>query len=1387
MANRMKARFLVAAGALAAMGFAAYALVPNADKALVYCPVGIDAHGCDAVVTALSGSDGPFPGGVDRGYDGSSGTIDLATADLSGYAVFVVPSLADGDGSKPYELLRNSRVAHNLSITLRGRLAIWSGTPDQGTANRTEKNQLIRNLAVWARGDTAAAERGGIIVLQDHSDDAAARYQWLAGFAGFAPRADPTSDAYDAVQALTQTASAVLDNGGQQLAYESMASFGLEPPANGAGAVIDARGTTGNSRAVLLTATRRLASVKSDQDEYLPGDTVTFTGSGWSAGEVVTLSVHQEPTRRADTTLTTTADASGAILLRGYAIQASDLVTRFYVTARGQSSQLAAQATFADAVGIRARDHEGQRKNPDGTLDGYTNGNVTGYTEGDFINFRFKVSADEASTGTLQVRFTGQTSQCLFFEPVFQLGAVQNVSGTAPTVTTVGTPVADGEEFVQTLSITFTGAGEAVVNYTLKLSTQASDCTGASQHSRLNAGAGVSQSGAQNVPVPANQIRDLPTQQADVSITKTGPAEVDAEATVTYTLTVSNAGPTAATNVSVTDQLDPQLTFISATGDGFTCGVDATNKVTCTRATLGAGTSATITITARAPPEGGTVTNVATVSATEPDPNQGNNTSATVTTTVRPRADVSITKTGPATVDAGAQFTYTLTVSNAGPSTAHDVTVTDQLPAGVTGVSASGGGFTCNYNSVTNTVTCTRASLAAGASAQITITATAPNEGGTLANTATVTAREPDPNPGNNTSNTVTTTVVAAADLAIDKTGPTTPVNAGANFNYTIAVTNNGPSTATNVTVTDVLPPGVTFVSASGGGFTCTETAGTVTCTRGSLAAGATATITLTVTAPNEGGTIAVNTARVTANEADPNQGNNQDTAPAITVTPQADLSITKTDSPDPVFANGTLTYTVTVTNAGPSTAAGVVVTDNLPAGVTFTSATPSQGTCTPPANGDGGTVTCNLGSLAPGASATVSIVVTAPAEGGQITNTASVTAETADQNPNNNSATATTTVEAVTDLAIDKSGPATAVAGTNITYTLAVTNNGPSSSTGGTVTDVLPAGATFVSASGACTNAAGTVSCSVGALAAGATQTFTITVRVAPDFVGALVNTATVTANETDPTPANNTDAVTTTIVAEPDVTITKTAAPPVTPQGGTITYTITVTNAGPSTALGVTVTDNLPGGVSFGAVTTSQGSCTQSGGTVSCNIGTMQPGTTAVITITVTATGCGAVTNTATVSATNEPATKTANNSASATSTIDCPPGKVTGGGQIGVAHNGSTGRGSFGFNVQRKAANLMPTGSLEYIDHAVRLNVHSLTMLTLLVTGTHAEFSGTCTITGASSCTFSVSVDDLGEPGKNDTFSIRVEYTDANGAHVYTQGGTLQRGNIQIHKQQ
>lgn len=249
-----------------------------------------------------------------------------------------------------------------------------------------------------------------------------------------------------------------------------------------------------------------------------------------------------------------------------------------------------------------------------------------------------------------------------------------------------------------------------------------------------------------------------------------------------------------------------------------------------------------------------------------------------------------------------------------------------------------------------------------------------------------------------------------------------------------------------------------------------------------------------------------------------------------MTVESVADLSITKSASPDPVTPGSTLTYTLTATNNGPEDATNVIVTDTLPAGLSLVSVTSSQGTCT-------GTVTCNLGTLPSGATATITIVVTVDAAtgcGATLPNTASIVSDVPDPDLTNNTASTATLVDCPADLSISKSASSTqVVAGNDITYTLTVKNHGPSDATGVTATDILPAGVTLVSVTTTQGSCDVTVTCNLGNLASGAIATITIVVTVDPATPsGSITNTATVSGNETDPTPGNNEASVETSVL---------------------------------------------------------------------------------------------------------------------------------------------------------------------------------------------------------------------------------------------------------------
>jgi uncharacterized repeat protein (TIGR01451 family) len=243
------------------------------------------------------------------------------------------------------------------------------------------------------------------------------------------------------------------------------------------------------------------------------------------------------------------------------------------------------------------------------------------------------------------------------------------------------------------------------------------------------------------------------------------------------------------------------------------------------------------------------------------------------------------------------------------------------------------------------------------------------------------------------------------ADLSITKDDSPDPVDPGATLTYILSVNNAGPDPVSSVTVTDSLPSGATFVSASGTGWTCSHAGGVVTCTANSLAVGSAPDIVITVTAPESGGTI-TNTATVSSDAPDTSTADNTATA-TTSVKAIAGLSITKDDSPDPVDPGATLTYILSVNNAGPDPASSVTVTDFLPSGATFVSASGTEWAC----SHAGGVVTCTANSLAVGSAPDIVVIVTAPESGGTITNRATVGSNAQDPSTADNTATATTTV----------------------------------------------------------------------------------------------------------------------------------------------------------------------------------------------------------------------------------------------------------------------------------------------------------------------------------------------------------------------------------------
>ncbi|HEX3529651.1 MAG TPA: CARDB domain-containing protein [Thermoanaerobaculia bacterium] len=493
--------------------------------------------------------------------------------------------------------------------------------------------------------------------------------------------------------------------------------------------------------------------------------------------------------------------------------------------------------------------------------------------------------------------------------------------------------------------------------------------------------------------------------------------------TLTYTITVRNTGSAPATGVTVSDPM-PAYTSLVAGSATVTAGTVQTTEsgIVATVGDLAPAATATLSFQAQidttVPAGVRTVSNQATVTSAElpavlsDDPAAGGSADPTVTAiTASPRliaemtAALAVDADGDGQPSPGDTLAYTITIRNAGNTSATSVVLRDPVPASTSLVTGS---VTATVGTVDGEAPpqVTLGELAAGATATITlrvkIDTTVPAGMRTIGNQGTVTSAElpalltDDPAAGGTADPTVTAITALprlvaekTAALAVDADGDGQP-SPGDTLAYTITVRNAGNTSATSVVLRDPVPAHTSLVAGS-----VATTVGTVDgenppqATLGELAAGATATITLRVkidAAVPAGVRTLSNQATVTSAELpavltdDPAAGGNADpTVTAITAVPRlaaekAAVLLTDADGDGVASPGDTLLYQITLTNQGNTAATGVVLTDAVPAGTAFVAGSlqTSQGTAT-----GGSPLTVSLGELAAGASASVSFRVT--------------------------------------------------------------------------------------------------------------------------------------------------------------------------------------------------------------------------------------------------------------------------------------------------------------------------------------------------------------------------------------------------------------------------
>lgn len=691
------------------------------------------------------------------------------------------------------------------------------------------------------------------------------------------------------------------------------------------------------------------------------------------------------------------------------------------------------------------------------------------------------------------------------------------------------------------------------------------------------------------------------------------------------------------------DPTDPALAGVGAGGFG-----ELALNLTDTIGTVTCGQFATAYMKTRA----STSINAALKDRTEKQPfNPGDCPDSALAKAVRNvTAGEAFTASGPTSTTAkpGDAIEYRLTYTNAGDAAATGVKVTDPVPAHSTFTGCSDG---CTV--ADGVITWDLGTMAAGATKAVTFTTTLastfPSGSTDVKNVGTVdTAEEPPKN-----SNETTVTVTAAPESSLAKAARN--VTAGGEFassitakpgetvEYRLSYTNAGDAAATNVVVSDPIPPNTTFVSCSND---CTRTGDPVTAVSWSLGTvqpGDTVVRTFQVRIADpvpDGEETIRNVGTVDTTEEPPTD------SPPVIVTviqpPRSSLAkaVRNVTAGEAFTATGptattakpgdSIEYRLTYANSGGSAATNVVVSDPVPANSTFVS-------CSDGCTVADGVITWNLGTIAAGDGKAVTFVVALapsfPSGSTPVRNTGTV--DTAEEPPkNSNETTVTVTAAPRSELAkavrnvtageaFTATGPTSTAAnpGDSIEYRLSYANTGDAPAGDVVLTDALPAHSTFVSCSDGCTVADGVITWNLGTIAAGAGKTVTFLTTLDASFPAGTTDVKNVGVADSAEEPPKSSNETTVTVSAAPNLGLLKTASTQQLQSGQEVTYTLAYANTGNATATGVTIVEAIPSGTEFVSCT---GGCSTNGPpvtTATWAIGTVPAGGSGSVTLTVRA----------------------------------------------------------------------------------------------------------------------------------------------------------------------
>jgi uncharacterized repeat protein (TIGR01451 family) len=713
-------------------------------------------------------------------------------------------------------------------------------------------------------------------------------------------------------------------------------------------------------------------------------------------------------------------------------------------------------------------------------------------------------------------------------------------------------------------------------------------------------------SDAENAPT-SGSVTTTVTSGHGFSLAKrdTGYDPVQAGGTLVYSLDWSVAGTAVAQSVTITDVLPANTTFVSC--GGATCA-QAGGMVTWTLGDRNPGSSGTITVSvsvASPLPNGTLLINYARIY----DTNGGLPTTASEQTTVQSSHSLSITKTGPANVQAGAQITYTINWSVSGNEMALGLAIEDSTPANTTFASASGAGTIENPGPGNGGLVRWRlGDQAPGAAGVVTlvVNVASPLPNGTLINnTATIA----DTNGGATRSSSWPTTVNSSHGFTLTKSDTPDPVSPNGLINYTIHWQVTGNEAAHNIVITDALPLHTTYATCGA----CVLMGDYVRWDIGDRNPGASgdAFLQVRVDTPLVTGTLIVNNARIS----DGNNGTPVQTTINTTVQSSHQLGLTK-GAPSVVQAGQPLTYTINWSVTGDEPAFGVTITDAVPANTTYADCGPA-GACSVA----GSIVTWALGDLVPGNSGSATFVVTTGSllpNGTPITNTARIF----DNAGRRAQATALTTVSSGHGYTLAKrdTGYDPAQAGSRVVYSIDWTMAGTEVAQNVVITDAIPANTVFAGCSGAtCSYSGGMVTWNLGNQNPNALGTVNVAVTVTSPLPNGTLLTDNARISDSNgglPTTASEQ----TTVQAAHTLNVQK-SAPASVAAGGQILYTMAWSVSGNETAQNLVMEDTTPANTTYASSTPVANDHPPAGSTglVRWRLGNQPPGASGVVTLVV------------------------------------------------------------------------------------------------------------------------------------------------------------------------